>query len=54
MCDPMAGGSKTHSCFDCWLGAQGLFDPIQMMAPMHGTPEDTTLPPRLDRCQQIG
>jgi hypothetical protein len=38
----------TFSVFDRWLGAQGLFDPIEMSATMHSTPQDARLPTYLD------
>jgi hypothetical protein len=39
---------RTCSAFARWLGAQGLFDPIEMSATMHRTPQDARLPPHLD------
>jgi hypothetical protein len=36
------------SALDCWLGAQGLFDPIEMAATMHRPPQEARLPTRLD------
>ena len=36
---------RTLSAFDRWLGAQGLFDALEMSATMHGTPQDARLPP---------
>jgi hypothetical protein len=38
----------TFSAFDRWLGAQSLFDPIEMSATMHCTPQDARLPTHLD------
>jgi hypothetical protein len=40
--------TRTFSVFDRWLGAQGLFDPIEMSATMHRTPQDARLPTYLD------
>jgi hypothetical protein len=34
---------RTCSAFDRWLGAQGLFDPIEMAATMHRTPQEARL-----------
>jgi hypothetical protein len=39
---------RTCSAFDRWLGAQGVFDPIEMAATMHRTPQDTRLPTPLN------
>jgi hypothetical protein len=39
---------RTLSAFDRWLSAQGLFDPIEMAATMHRTPQDARLLTHLD------
>jgi hypothetical protein len=36
------------AAFDRGLGAQGLFDPIEMAATMHRTPQDARLPTHLN------
>jgi ABC-2 type transport system ATP-binding protein len=39
---------RTCSACDRWLGAQGLFDPIEMAATMDRTPQDARLPTHLN------
>ena len=39
---------RTVSAFDRWLGAQGLFNPIEMPATMHRTPQEARLPTPFD------
>jgi hypothetical protein len=39
---------RQPSALDRWLGAQGLFNPIEMSATMHRTPQDARLPTYLN------
>jgi hypothetical protein len=44
---------RPWSALDRGLGAQGLFDPIEMPATMHRTPEEARLPTHLNLRHQL-
>jgi hypothetical protein len=44
---------RTLSACDRGLGAQGLFEPIEMAATMHRPPQEARLPPHLDLRHQL-